>query len=332
MPTTGAERPVEPPHLETERLILRRPVPGDAPAIQRLAGDWEVARYTARIPHPYPEGAAERWIATLADEDDMVFAVERRDDGAFLGCCGIMVEADGAAEVGYWIGRPFWGRGYATEALGAVVGMAFDRLGVDRVRASAMPANRASIRVQEKVGFAFVGEAEEPAPARGGPVKVELRVLTREAFERSRDSRPQDSPPPASRALPVVLVSAVALIDADGRVLLAQRPEGKPMAGLWEFPGGKVQDGETPEAALIRELHEELGIDVSESCLAPFTFASHRYETFHLLMPLYVCRKWQGQVRAREGQALAWVRPSRLGDYPMPPADKPLVPMLRDFL
>jgi 8-oxo-dGTP diphosphatase len=257
----------------------------------------------------------------------MVFAVERREDGAFLGCCGVAVEAGGAAEVGYWIGRPFWGRGYATEALGAVVDLAFDRLGVDRVRASAMPANRASIRVQEKLGFSFVGEAEEPAPARGGPVKVEVRALTREAYERRRESRLPDS-----RSVPIVLVSAVALIDADGRVLLAQRPEGKPMAGLWEFPGGKVQDGETPEAALIRELQEELGIDVSESCLAPFTFASHRYETFHLLMPLYVCRKWQGQVRAREGQALAWVRPSRLGDYPMPPADKPLVPMLRDFL
>jgi 8-oxo-dGTP diphosphatase len=131
---------------------------------------------------------------------------------------------------------------------------------------------------------------------------------------------------------PVVLVSAVALIDADGRVLLAQRPEGKHLAGLWEFPGGKVQAGETPEAALIRELAEELGIDVQASCLAPFTFASHAYPEFHLLMPLYVCRKWSGIVVAREGQRLAWVRPPRLADYPMPPADKPLVAMLRDLL
>ena len=131
---------------------------------------------------------------------------------------------------------------------------------------------------------------------------------------------------------PVVLVVAVALIDADGRVLLAQRPEGKSMAGLWEFPGGKVHDGETPEAALIRELDEELGIDVAASCLAPFTFASHGYAGFHLLMPLYVCRKWQGDVAPREGQQLAWVRPARLADYPMPPADKPLVAMLRDLL
>ena len=130
----------------------------------------------------------------------------------------------------------------------------------------------------------------------------------------------------------IVLVSAVALVDPDGRVLLAQRPAGKPMAGLWEFPGGKVNPGETPETALIRELAEELGIDVAASCLAPLTFASFTYPEFHLLMPLYVCRKWSGIPMAREGQRLAWVRSARLGDYLMPPADKPLVAMLRDLL
>jgi 8-oxo-dGTP diphosphatase len=130
----------------------------------------------------------------------------------------------------------------------------------------------------------------------------------------------------------VVLVAAVALIDPDGRVLLAQRPEGKSMAGLWEFPGGKVEPGETPEAALIRELHEELGIDTWASCLAPLTFASHGYETFHLLMPLFACRRWQGIVQPREGQRLAWVKPAALRDYPMPPADVPLIPILRDWL
>lgn len=130
----------------------------------------------------------------------------------------------------------------------------------------------------------------------------------------------------------IVLVSAVALIDADGRVLLAQRPEGKSMAGLWEFPGGKVEAGETPEAALIRELKEELGIDTWQSCLAPLTFASHAYADFHLLMPLFACRKWQGNATPREGQTLAWVRPAALRDYPMPPADLPLIPILRDWL
>lgn len=130
----------------------------------------------------------------------------------------------------------------------------------------------------------------------------------------------------------VVLVSAVALIDPDGRVLLAQRPEGKSMAGLWEFPGGKVETRETPEAALIRELEEELGIETWASCLAPLTFASHSYDDFHLLMPLFACRKWGGTPQSRENQTLKWVKPSEMRDYPMPAADVPLIPILRDWL
>jgi 8-oxo-dGTP diphosphatase len=130
----------------------------------------------------------------------------------------------------------------------------------------------------------------------------------------------------------LLLVAACALIDADGRVLIAQRPEGKPMAGLWEFPGGKIETGERPEQTLIRELREELGVSVSEPCLAPLTFASHAYPDFHLLMPLYVCRRWEGTVTAREGQKLAWVRPNRLRDYEMPPADAPLISHLMALL
>lgn len=130
----------------------------------------------------------------------------------------------------------------------------------------------------------------------------------------------------------VVLVAAAALIDADGRVLLAQRPEGKSLAGLWEFPGGKVEAGESPEAALIRELAEEIGVETHASCLAPLTFASHAYADFHLLMPLFAIRRWQGTPTPKEGQTLAWVRPRDLRDYPMPPADIPLIPVLRDWL
>jgi 8-oxo-dGTP diphosphatase len=130
----------------------------------------------------------------------------------------------------------------------------------------------------------------------------------------------------------ILLVVAAALVDVDGRVLLCKRPHGKHLAGMWEFPGGKVDKGETPEACLIRELDEELGINVVEACLAPFVFTSHAYDSFHLLMPLYLCRRWNGVVQAREHEAIAWVRPNQMADYPMPPADAPLVAWLRDLL
>ena len=146
------------------------------------------------------------------------------------------------------------------------------------------------------------------------------------------DSGCWSTPERSGEPLKLVLVVAVALVDMDGRVLIAKRPQGKAMAGLWEFPGGKVHDGETPESALVRELQEELGIDTRESCLAPLTFASHSYEDFQLLMPLYACRVWKGNILAREGQELAWVRPQHLRDYQMPPADLPLIPLLCDLL
>ncbi len=150
-------------------------------------------------------------------------------------------------------------------------------------------------------------------------------------MNRSFDEDCPGGPPPLG-ARSLVLVAAVALVDADGRVLIAQRPDGKSMAGLWEFPGGKVDPGETPEQALVRELHEELGIETAASCLAPIAFASHGYEKFHLLMPVFACRKWHGTPQPREGQALKWVAPIDLARYPMPPADLPLIGLLRDLL
>jgi 8-oxo-dGTP diphosphatase len=335
MPTTAADAPpIEERiralprdlRLATAELDLRPLVVGDAAAIHALVGDWAVARWTSNIPHPYEPGMAEAWIAENQGEcergEAVVFAIERRADRALVGAIGLMFDAEAPrAEVGYWIGRPFWNCGYATEALKGLLRLAFGRLQLDAVVARAMLENQASMRVQEKAGFAYVGDDEINAPARGGCFPGKRREITAASFA-TREAAP----------VRTVLVVAVALVDADGRVLLARRPEGKSMAGLWEFPGGKVHEGETPEAALVRELKEELDVDTAASCLAPLTFASHRYDHFHLLMPLYVCRVWQGHPLPREGQELAWVRPARLADYPMPPADIPLIPVLRDLL
>ena len=324
MPITGLESGCAQRPLEAVRLILRPPVPADLPAIVRLAGAWEVAQFTARIPHPYAQADGEAWLAAMdrgrAEGRELVFAIQGRDDPTFMGAIGlVLIHDENAAGAGFWLGRPYWGQGYMTEALDRLLRFSFEELGLVRVQAAAMAENAASIRVQEKAGMAHIGEKMEAAPARGGDRPVEVREITRAGWL-------------ARHALPTVLVAAVALVDADGRVLLSQRPEGKPMAGLWEFPGGKIMPGETPEAALMRELREELGIDTRDSCLAPLTFASHRYADFHLLMPVFACRVWQGTPTAREGQALAWVKPVRLGHYAMPPADAPVAAMLRDFL
>lgn len=334
MPTTEADPVRRGPVLHTARLTIRPLQPGDAPAMETLVGDWQVARYTARIPHPYPAGAAAAWIAENDDDNETAFAIVRRSDGAFVGCCGFNPDEPGAIEIGYWVGVPFWRQGYGREAIAGLVDHCFADPAIDRIVATVHPDNVASAGLQEKLGFVLAGAREIAMPARGYNVLGPLRVLTRATWEARRAAGQAGCwrEDPVQAALPIVLVAAVALVDVDGRVLIQKRPEGKPMAGLWEFPGGKIHEGETPEAALIRELAEELGIDVTSSCLAPFAFASHRYENFHLLMPLYICRVWRGEMRAHEGQELAWVRPVRLGDYPMPPADKPLVPLLRDYL
>jgi 8-oxo-dGTP diphosphatase len=313
------------PTLQTPRLILRPLTSGDASEIERHVADWDVARWTSNIPHPYPAGAAAAWIARLPAGPEMVLGITERGTDRVIGCIGVRLDEDGrSGEFGYWMAKPMWGKGYTTEALQAYVAHAFRTLALEKLTSAAMPANIGSIRVQEKAGFRKVGEETRSAPARDSDMFVELRTLDRATWDRMQAGDPAP--------LPTLLVAAVALIDSDGRILLARRPPGKPMEGLWEFPGGKIHAGETPEAALIRELKEELAIDVTETCLAPFTFASHRYEKFHLLMPLYVCRRWNGVVTPQEGQETKWVRPQSLADYPMPPADKPLVAMIRDFL
>ena len=324
--------------LRTERLTLRPFRAGDAAALHRLVNDWEVVKNLARVPFPYPRPLADEWIASTwpriaaGEAWDLAIIAEEKGTEALVGCIGLTMRRGAReAELGYWVGRKHWGLGMAPEAAGRVLNWAFANLPLDTVVASALEDNDRSAGVLRRLGFRDAGRGKRDFLCRGGSMPVKLFHGSREALTITA------APPEAVTAAdglgkPVLLVAACALVDSDNRVLLARRPEGKPLAGLWEFPGGKVNPGETPEAALIRELHEELGIDVTAACLGPFTFASHAYEKFHLLMPLFLCRRWQGQVTPREGQALEWVRPARLGDYAVPPADLPLVAMLRDFL
>jgi 8-oxo-dGTP diphosphatase len=315
--------------LLTERLRLRALEPGDAPELFRLINDFEVSKHLARVPFPYPRDLADEWIARtracLGDGSAVQLAIAGRDDPVMLGGIGVEIDPEKReAELGYWIARRYWGHGVAGEAATRLTSWALANLDIDRVTARAALDNPASQRVLEKAGFAITGEGESFSKARGETRRVRHYAATR------APARPEL--PQAELAPRTLLVAAVALVDSDTRVLLARRPEGKALAGLWEFPGGKVADGETPEDALIRELKEELGIDVSAACLAPFTFASHAYPEFHLLMPLYLCRRWHGRPQGLEGQQLAWVAPEKLADYAVPPADRPLVAMLRDFL
>jgi 8-oxo-dGTP diphosphatase len=297
--------------LVTERLTLRPPAPADAEAIHRLVNAWPVVRMLSRLPYPYPRELTDDWIASTIEQRRLGqayhLAITGQEEGRemVIGCVGLRVDtATRSGHLGYWVGERFWGHGVAREAAGRVVSWALANLPIERIEAHVSIDNPASSAVLRHIGFRETGVAREHFLARDAEAAVTV-------FE---------------------LVAACALIDVDGRVLLARRPEGKKMAGLWEFPGGKLNPGETPEAALIRELREELGIDVAAACLAPFAFASHAYERFHLLMPLFLCRRWQGFVQPLEGQTLAWVRPAKLTEYEMPAADKPLVPLLRDFL
>ena len=323
--------------LITKRLRLRPLRADDAAALHRLVNDWEVAKTLARVPFPYPRDLADEWIASTRAQISAGaawhLAVTRMEDGAeaLLGCVGLTLDPKNPreAELGYWIGRRHWGQGLGPEAAGRLAHWALANLDIDRLVASALVDNERSAAVLRRIGFKESGAGSQEFISRGGLMPVRLFTATRMDIA-VEAAAPVEAAPASGK--PMLLVAAVALIDSENRVLLARRPEGKPLAGLWEFPGGKVAPGETPEEALIRELREELGIYVSAACLGPFTFASHTYEKFHLLMPLYLCRRWQGQVTAMEGQALAWVRPMRLGDYAMPPADIPLVAMLRDFL
>ncbi|EPY03090.1 NTP pyrophosphohydrolase [Magnetospirillum fulvum MGU-K5] len=310
--------------LRTARLVLRLPTPADAASLPPLLDDWEVVRLTARIPHPYGVDDAAAFIAEQEQRrqsgQGVALLLERTIDGVVIGCVGFGLDAEGNPELGYWLGRAYWGQGYIVEAVRRLIRHLFETLGYASVWAQVHPDNAASKRVLAKLGFSLDGCVTCTLPARGESVVSPRFALTRTDWAAAHAARPH------------LLVVAAALVDGDGRVLMTTRPPGKTMAGLWEFPGGKVAPGETPEQALVRELEEELGLDVTESCLAPVGFASHDYDTFHLLMPLYVVRVWQGTPTPREGQSLRWVRAARLADLPMPPADIPLVAVLREWV
>ena len=324
MAAIGADPLLPQPILDTARLRLRPLRPGDLARITKLANDPDISDRTAAIPHPYKPHHAEYWLTNSRAERErgeaVTYAIALKDSDEFIGGVSLtlMPGAERSILLGYWLGRDYWRLGYATEAVRRALHFIFTDL--DRVSAYALvlPGNAASLGVLDKLGFEPCGIENLPAEERCRPAFG--RRVARADFLAAQ---------PVKRTLFVV---AAALIDGDGRVLLAQRPEGKALAGLWEFPGGKVSEGETPEAALVRELKEELGITVRPSCLAPFAFASHTYPDFHLLMPLYLCRVWEGEPQGHEGQALAWVRPTRLHDYAMPPADVPLVAQLRAML
>lgn len=307
--------------LLARNLRLRPLAAADAEALSDLGDDPAIARWMADLPSPFPPEAARALIAraasAAAETCAFGFGIERIRDGRLIGWIELRRDEAGAGEITLWLGRGFWGKGLATEALRRLARFAFQGLRLGEVRARVLPANAASARIFAKMGFAERGMV---ACGPGGAYPARLFILFRGDWEARHAARP------------LVLVAAVALVDADGRVLVARRPEGKDMAGLWEFPGGKVGAGETPEAALIRELAEELSLDVRESCLAAVACASHDYDEFHLLMPLFACRVWKGAPTAREGQELRWVAPARLADLAMPPADAPLVSLLRDLL
>ncbi len=320
--------------LSTDRLTLRPYRPDDAGDLHRLLNDWEVCSTLAAVEYPYPRDNADSWIVysaeALAEGREFHLAITGREDGAEMIVGGVGLRLDRkarSASLGYWVGRRFWGHGVASEAAGRLCRWALANLDLDRITATVATDNGGSIAVLRRIGLRHIGDGTQHFIARNREQKI-LR------FEATRTDLfgTHDAGPGIGGAKPIVLVAACALIDADTRILLARRPEGKKMAGLWEFPGGKLDPGETPEAALIRELKEELGIDVAANCLAPFAFASHAYDTFHLLMPLFLCRKWKGIPQPREGQTLKWVAPDQLAEYPMPEADIPLVPLLRDFL
>ncbi|MBI2706933.1 MAG: GNAT family N-acetyltransferase [Proteobacteria bacterium] len=328
IPVFLRERPFLP--LATERLILRPLEDKDAAPLAALADDKRVAERLARLPHPYTLADAHSFIAYAQDGikngTHVEFAVIRRADQAFMGVVGL------EGEIGYWLGRKFWGQNYGKEAVKALVHFAFFTLQQENLFGAALTDNLASRRIFEGLGFEQTGTKECTSRGYEGTRPGVTYALSQKDFlERHKAIR-----------RPIIWAVAAALINEKGELLLAERPADKSMAGVWEPPGGKMEIGETPEEALVRELKEEVGIDVKEEDLEPLIFLSYSYDSlifdpspsksFHLVMPLYLCRRWEGTPHGAEGQRLAWVTYADLARFPLPPADVLLCHRLADVL
>jgi 8-oxo-dGTP diphosphatase len=306
--------------LVTDRLILRCFEEKDTRALVHLLKDKQISEMTARIPYPYTLEDAKSWIEKslggIQRGKSVNLAIIRRKDQVFLGGIGL------EDEIGYWLGVDYWGQGFMTEAVKALLHFAFVTLKLEKIIGSAKEINIASRKIFEHMGFRETGGKPCSSRALEGTLPAITYELTSHEFLSAFYAIKR----------PVVLVVAAALVNHEGKLLLTSRPPGKKLEGVWELPGGKLEVNETPEHALVRELKEELHIDVAAEDLEPLTFASYAYETFHLIMPLYLCRKWKGTPYGAEGQQLAWVRYHDLVNYPFPPPDIMLTNRLADAL
>lgn len=293
IPSFLRNRPFIP--LASERLTLRPLEEGDAPIIASLANDRRIAERLARLPHPYRLEDAYRFVAAAQEKLEkgthLPLAVIRRNDQTFLGVIGL------EDTIGYWLGVEYWGQGYGKEAAKALVEFSFLVLQHEQIKGSALLENKASRRIFEGLGFSHIETKETTSLGYEGTKLAAFYTLSRKDFlaQYQKSERP------------LLWAVAAALINKEGQLLLAERPSGASMAGVWELPGGKIEAEETPEAALIRELKEELDIEVRKEALIPLSFISHPYDRFHLVMPLYICHQWEGTPHGVEGQKLAWV-------------------------
>lgn len=325
------------PTLQIDQYILRLIQKEDIKSIHNHINDWNIAKMLSNVPFPYPQELLEKWFEATIQQmnagQSYHFSIvdTQTNPETVVGCIGLTLNmAEQSAKIGYWIGQKYWGNHIATRSLQRLTNWALANLNINFIHATAADDNPASITVLKKCNFQPFGQGKEKFVARASELPVSYFLLQREDLcpNIQRSNLTMNT----TKEKKILLVVAAALIDIEGRLLLARRPEGKSMAGMWEFPGGKVEPGETPETALIRELKEEINVDISKSCLAPFTFASHEYPDFHLLMPLYVCHRWKNDPVPKEKQQLAWVTARELDQYLVLEADKPFIPLLKDLL